>query len=115
VVQATTTVLTGSRAGMGVDDNLPNGQPAWDNLEIRAAQLITNPTISNIQVGSVTSSGAVVTCDTDIACVVRVQYGTTTAYGLETADTASGTSHSRTLAGLTANTTYHYRVRADSG
>jgi phosphodiesterase/alkaline phosphatase D-like protein len=56
-----------------------------------------------------------VTCDTDIACVVRVQYGTTTAYGLETADTASGTSHSRTLAGLTANTTYHYRVRADSG
>ena len=115
VVQATTTVLTGSAAGMGVADTLPSGQPAWDDLEIRAAQLITNPTISNIQVTGVTSSGAVVTCDTDLACVVRVQYGTTAAYGLETADTASGTSHSRTLSGLTAATTYFYRVRADSG
>ena len=47
--------------------------------------------------------------------MVRVQYGTTPAYGLETADTASGTSHSRTLSSLTANTTYYYRVRADSG
>jgi hypothetical protein len=114
VVQATTTVLTGSRAGMGVNDTLPNGQPAWDNLEIRAAQLITNPTISNIAVGSITSTSAVVTCDTDIAAVVRVNYGPTTAYGLATADGASGTSHSRTLSGLTPNTTYHYQVRAES-
>jgi hypothetical protein len=114
VVQATTTVLTGSRAGMGVDDTLPNGQPAWDNLEIRAAQLITNPTISNIQVTGITASGATVTCDTDIACVVRVEYGTSIAYGLQTADGASGTSHSRTLSGLTASTTYHYRIRAES-
>jgi hypothetical protein len=114
VVQATTTVLTGARAGMGVDDNLPNGQPSWDNLEIRAAQLITNPTISNIQVGSITSTTAVVTCTTDIAAVVRVNYGPTTAYGLATADGASGTSHSRTLTGLTPNTTYHYQVRAES-
>jgi phosphodiesterase/alkaline phosphatase D-like protein len=56
-----------------------------------------------------------VSCTTDLNCVVRVEYGTTTAYGLQTADTSSGTSHSRTLSGLTANTTYHYRVRADSG
>ena len=117
VVQATTSILTGSRAGFGRREDNPanlSGTPAFDNLEIRAAQLITNPTISNIQVGSITSTSAVVTCTTDIAAVVRVNYGPTTAYGLATADGASGTSHSRTLSGLTPNTTYHYQVRAES-
>ncbi len=36
VVQAYTTLSTGSRAGIGVADNLPHGQPSWDDFEITA-------------------------------------------------------------------------------
>jgi hypothetical protein len=114
VVQATTTVLTGSRAGIGVDDNLPNGQPSWDNVEIRAAVLIAGPVISGTAVTGIGTTTATVTCTTDVPSTVRVNYGTTTAYGSATAFTALGTTHVMPLSGLTANTLYHYQVEAQS-
>jgi phosphodiesterase/alkaline phosphatase D-like protein len=49
----------------------------------------------------------------------HVEYGTTTSYGLQTADKSAGSGTSATpvsvqLTGLTAGTTYHYRVVATS-
>ncbi len=40
VVQAWTTLTTGTRAGIGVNDSLPFGQPTWDNLEITATAAV---------------------------------------------------------------------------
>jgi hypothetical protein len=71
--------------------------------------------VSNIQIPSVTQTTATVTCDTDVAATVRLEYGTTPAYGTNTADTSSGTSHSRSISGLTAGTTYYARFRAIAG
>jgi hypothetical protein len=72
---------------------------------------ITAPTVSGVSV-TVTTTTAVVICATDEAATVQVEYGTTTGYGTTTSATSSGTSHSRTLSGLTPGQTYHYRIRA---
>ena len=116
VVQATTTVLTGADAGMGVADSLPHGQPAWDNLEIRAtgATDTTPPVITaGPQATSITQTGATITWTTDEGADSQVEYGLTTGYGSQTAlDTALVTSHSQPITGLTAGTLYHYRVKS---
>lgn len=71
------------------------------------------PIISNVASGSVTHSGAVVTWRTNEAANSQVEYGTTTAYGsLTTLNVTLATTHTHTLAGLTANTLYHYRVHS---
>jgi hypothetical protein len=69
--------------------------------------------ISNVQATGITSSGATITWTTDKASDSQVEYGTTTSYGSTTTlDTTLVTSHSEPLSGLTAATTYHYRVRS---
>jgi hypothetical protein len=60
---------------------------------------------------SVTSTSATVTWVTNEAATTQVQYGTTTAYGATTALNGSLlTTHSQALTGLSAATTYYYRV-----
>lgn len=71
----------------------------------------TSPSITNV-VATPTADGAVVTCTTDTATTVRVEYGPTVAYGSATADSASGTSHSRTITGQAGSTRIYYRIRA---
>jgi lysophospholipase L1-like esterase len=66
--------------------------------------------ISAVQVGSITTTSAVVTWQTSNAANSRVDYGTTTAYDNSAIDAANVTSHSLTLNGLTPNTLYHYQV-----
>lgn len=66
--------------------------------------------ISNISVGSITSTGAVISWSTNHAASSRVDYGTTVSYGSSTTSATLVTSHSVTLTGLTAGTTYHYKV-----
>jgi hypothetical protein len=69
---------------------------------------------------SVTQAGATVTGTVDpqgMATTYRFEYGTSTSYGLQTAesDAGSGTGAvdaSANLSGLTTDTTYHYRVVA---
>jgi hypothetical protein len=69
---------------------------------------------------SVTQAGATVTGTVDpqgMATTYRFEYGTSTSYGLQTAesDAGSGTGAvdaSANLSGLTNDTTYHYRVVA---
>lgn len=74
---------------------------------------LTAPTISAIASGSITGSGATITWTTNEAATSRVEYGTTTGYGSQTTlDSNLVTSHSVNLTSLTANTTYHYRVKS---
>ncbi len=71
----------------------------------------TAPIISTINAGNTTSSGSTITWTTDEVSDTQIEYGTTTAYGSITSlNTSLVTSHSHTLSGLNASTTYHYRV-----
>lgn len=69
------------------------------------------PTIMNVRSLNVTETGADILWDTDVSSSSAVDHGTTTAYGT-TATGASAFNHSVHLNGLTAGTTYHFRVRS---
>jgi Big-like domain-containing protein len=71
-------------------------------------------TISNVTVTNLIASGATITWTTNIAGTSRVDYGTTTAYGATVSDPTLVTSHSLALSGLSASTTYHYRVTSQA-
>jgi hypothetical protein len=73
------------------------------------------PIISNVASSGVTSSGATLTWTTDISSDSQVDYGTTNAYGSNSAlDSGLTTTHSVSLSGLSASTLYHFRVRSSS-
>lgn len=77
---------------------------------------VVTPVISNVQSSGVTNNAATITWTTDITSTSRVEYGTTTSYGnFSPLDSTLVTSHSVTLSGLSANTTYHYRVISAKG
>lgn len=71
------------------------------------------PVISGVTTNNITSTGAVITWGTDEASTSQVEYGTDTSYGSFTSlDSTPVTSHSVTLSGLSAWTTYHFRVKS---
>ncbi|MCX8173017.1 MAG: M14 family zinc carboxypeptidase [Thermoplasmata archaeon] len=77
-----------------------------------AASDTTPPVISNVAVTGITANSATITWTTDEASTSVVEYGTTTSYGQTATGSGGVTSHSVTLSGLTATTTYHYRVKS---
>jgi hypothetical protein len=74
---------------------------------------IIAPTVSNLTLSSVTSSGVTVACNTDEAATVRFEYGLTSSSttALTTA-TTSGTSHLKTITGLLAGSDHRIRALA---
>ncbi len=73
---------------------------------------VTAPVIS-LTASTPTSSGATVTWTTNELANTQVQYGTTTSYGSSTdLDPILALTHSVDIAGLSASTTYHYRVKS---
>jgi hypothetical protein len=71
------------------------------------------PVISNVASSVVTSSSATITWTTDINANSLVDYGLTTAYGNTSGDAINRvTSHNINLSGLSAGTTYRFRVRS---
>ena len=70
----------------------------------------TPPVITNVQVVALTNSTATITWDTDELSTSKVDYGSDSSYGSMVNDTTLVTSHTRTLNGLTSNTTYHYQA-----
>ncbi len=71
----------------------------------------TPPVISAVAASSVTATGATISWTTNEPSDSQVSYGPTTAYGSNTPlNITMVTSHSVALSGLTASTTYHYRV-----
>jgi hypothetical protein len=72
----------------------------------------TPPVISNVQ-SSPASGSASITWATDELADSQVEWGMTTSYGnTSTLNTTRTTSHTVTLSGLQAETTYHYRVKS---
>ncbi len=75
----------------------------------------TPPVISNVQSSGITTNSATITWTTDEASDSVVEYGLTTSYGSTASNSASVTSHSIPLSGLSVNTLYHYRVKSTDG
>lgn len=57
-----------------------------------------------------TATKANITWATDINCSSKLVYGTTTSYGKSSTVGKKVTNHSLQISGLTANTTYHYKL-----
>ncbi|MGE5644760.1 MAG: DUF4082 domain-containing protein, partial [Acidobacteriota bacterium] len=72
------------------------------------------PVISAVSV-TPTLTSATITWTTNVAATSRVDYGTSTSLGTTASDAALVTSHSVTLNGLTAGTTYYFRVTSVDG
>jgi len=71
----------------------------------------TAPVISSVQTSSIGISSVTITWTTDEASSSQVEYGATSSYGSSTVvDATPTTSHSVTITGLSADTTYHFRV-----
>jgi len=70
------------------------------------------PTISNVRIAEVTNSYVTITWDTDINAYPFIAYGSTDSYGQLIGDEETlGTSHSLTIAGLSAGSVKHYMPR----
>jgi hypothetical protein len=70
-------------------------------------------TVNSVTATNISASGATITWTTNAPASSQVFYGTTASYGSQTTlDTTLGTSHSQSISGLTANTTYHYKVQS---
>jgi hypothetical protein len=70
------------------------------------------PQISNVVVSSITNTSAIITWDTSKPAKSELDYGETIDYGFAKTDNNSVTSHSYTLDSLSANTTYHFNIKA---
>jgi subtilisin family serine protease len=81
---------------------------------INAAAALAAPQISNLQVGAVTETTAVITWTTDKPSDSVVQYGTASSswdsYPLSASNPAMVTNHSVTLSGLSQATDYYLRA-----
>ncbi|MBI3956493.1 MAG: fibronectin type III domain-containing protein [Candidatus Kerfeldbacteria bacterium] len=76
----------------------------------------TPPLISNVRATDITETTAIIRWTTNEAATSRVEYGLTPSYGTTTVeDPLLVTDHAVLLAGLTAGTTYHYRVHSVDG
>lgn len=64
---------------------------------------------------NVTATGATLNGTVDAGATYHFEYGTTTSYGLTTPVQSGSGPVSATISGLTAETTYHYKVVSSSG
>lgn len=67
------------------------------------------PAISAVTPTAITSTSATITWTTNAPADSKVNYGLSTGYGSQNGDSSHVTSHSITITGLTANTTYNYQ------
>jgi hypothetical protein len=91
------------------------GNTASAGISVTVSNSIVPPVISAVTTGTVTSSTATITWTTDKASNSQVAYGTTATYGtLSPLNTTLVTSHSVTLTGLAASTTYYYQAQSQA-
>lgn len=91
-----------------------NSAPAHHYFYVNATPPDTSgPVISSMLVHSITNSSAVVVWSTDEPATSRVKYGTSPGNYTQSSYSATlSTSHSRTLTGLSENTTYYFVVNS---
>lgn len=98
--------------------DLPVGSQGKLLAAIKAAAYGTGtttpaPVISAVAASGVGVSSATITWTTNVGAEGQVEYGLTSAYGVTSAlNTALSTSHTVTLTGLSAGTSYHYAAVA---
>lgn len=73
------------------------------------------PVISDIGIYNLGKTTVSISWTTDVAGTSRVDYGTTASYGSNSTSSASVTRHTIFLSGLTANTSYNYKVTTVDG
>ena len=113
LVTSHSVTLTGLKAGTTYDFAVVSANSSGVSTSSSNYTFLTSgaPVISGVSVSGVTSSSATINWTTDQATSSLVNYGTTTAYGSSSALNSSlVTSHSVTLTGLAANTTYNFDV-----
>ena len=105
----TTTAANGSHTLAAVASN-----GAGNQVTASVSVTVNNSlVITNVTAGGITSSGATITWSTSQPSNSQVVYGPTSIYGSTSGiNSAMVTSHSVTLSGLTASTTYHYQVQS---
>lgn len=123
VAPATATSVTFSAAGNATNGNFGTSGDAHNTgtATFQMASTATAPTITNVTSTSITDVSATINAMVNAngaSSTATVEYGLTTAYGssagmLPAAITGTtAIAASSNLTGLTANTTYHYRVTA---
>jgi len=89
------------------------GNTASSSVTVNVSNVVSPPVISAVSATSVSSSGATIVWSTNKPADSQVAYGTTSSYGFtSTLDPNQVTSHTVTLSGLAASTTYHYQARS---
>lgn len=113
-VSADLTVLSISGTIMDLAINPMTNFVPTSNLAANEAIVIdtSTPTISSISVTPVSLTSSQITWSTNEVASSSLAYGLTTSYGATTSPATTTMSHSVTLTGLTASTTYHYRILA---
>ena len=110
----TTAAANGSHTVAAIASDT-TGNTATSSVSVTVNNPIVPPVISAVSAGTPTSSGATITWTTDQASNSQVAYGTTSSYGsLSALNSTLTTSHSVTLTGLAASTTYFYQVQSQS-
>ncbi len=105
--QTLTGLLPKTPYNFRVKSNNTNGDSTSSNYTFTTSGA---PAISNVQVTNIQSNKATISWSTDVPADSTVSYGLTTAYGNNVSDAGMVTSHSLTLTGLSANTTYNFKV-----
>jgi chitodextrinase len=92
-------------------DAAGNLSPASNSASVTTPADTVPPVLSGISASNISSASATISWATDKPSTSQVNYGTTASYGAQTVlNSMLMTSHSQTLSGLIASTTYHYQV-----
>lgn len=97
--------VTGRSSGVVVASGGSSGGSTAPPPETTPAAVLSTPVVDQI-----TQTSARINWTTDIVTQGYIEYGATSSYGSQTSLGASATLDAQLITGLTANTTYHYRV-----
>jgi alpha-L-arabinofuranosidase len=108
LVTSHSVALTGLTPGTTYSYTVASGSSTSSSYSFTTAQAA--PVISAVSVSAISATSATITWTTDQAASSQVFYGTTGSYGLASVSSALSTSHSITISGLVASTTYNFAV-----
>jgi peptidoglycan/xylan/chitin deacetylase (PgdA/CDA1 family) len=93
-----------------IKDAANNTTQSSDATFTTTAAPASGPVISNVTAAPVGTTSATVSWNSDVIATSTFDYGTTTAYGKTITDPLTKTQHFVNLTGLTANTTYYFKI-----